>query len=47
MSPEIRPLAALYPPPIYIFYTDTIERGANTVGKSKPPPESTESGDRE
>ena len=29
-----------------IFLTDTIERGANAVGMSIPPPGTTESGDR-
>ena len=29
---------ALYPSPIYISYTDTIERGAYAVGMSIPPP---------
>ena len=37
MSLEIGPLAALNPP-IYIFLTDTIERGANAVGMSMHPP---------
>ena len=47
MSLEIRPLAALYPPPINIFRTDTIERGANAVGMIIPPPAITEVEDRE
>ena len=37
VSLEIRSLAALCPPPIYHFYTNTIERGANAVGKSIQP----------
>ena len=45
MSLEIRPLAALYAPPY--FFSDTIERGANAVGMSIPPPATTESGDRD
>ena len=44
MSLEIRPLAALYPPPrIQYLKSDTIERGANTVGMSIPPLATTES----
>ena len=45
MSHEIRPLAlpaVLYPHPPY-----TIERSANAVGLSIPPPEINESGDRD
>ena len=48
MSLEIRPLAALYPPTPYMFFkADIIERGANAVGMSIPPPATTESRDRE
>ena len=32
ISLEIKPLADLYLPPIYIFEADTIERGTNAVG---------------
>ena len=39
MSLEIRPLAAVYPPPYNFFLTDTTERGANVVGMNIPPPE--------
>ena len=46
-SLEIRPLAALYPPPPYFFKTDIMERSANAVGISIPPPATTESEDRE
>ena len=35
------------PPPLYIFMTDTIERGANAVGMSISPPVTTESEDRD
>ena len=45
-SLEIRPLAALYPPP-YFLKTDIMERSANAVGISIPPPATTESEDRE
>ena len=45
ISPEIRPIAALYPPP-HIFF-NTIESGANAVGMCIPTPETTESWDRE
>ena len=38
LSLEIRPLAALYPPPINIFQTDTIERGANLERSSRSQP---------
>ena len=38
MPLKIRPLAALYPLPYIFFKTDTIEKGANTVGMSLPPP---------
>ena len=45
ISLEIRPLAALYPPRIFLDYT--IERGANAVGMSILDPATTENGDRE
>ena len=45
ISLELRPLAALYPPP-YFLYTVTIDTGSNAVGLSIPPPVTTESGDR-
>ena len=38
---EIRPLAALTPPFHIFFYTETIERGANALGMSIPPPATT------
>ena len=44
ISREIRPLAALYPSPLY-FLADTIE-GVNAVGMSIPAPAITVSGDR-
>ena len=40
MSLEI---CVIPPPPINIFQTDTIERGANAVGISIPPTATTES----
>ena len=43
MSLKIRPLAALYPLPIYL--TDT--KGRDAIGMSIPPPGTTERGDRE
>ena len=46
ISLEIRLLAAVYPSP-HIHLTDTIERGANSVGMSIPPPAIIESRDRE
>ena len=46
MSLEIRPQAALYPPP-YIFFRLIIERGANAVGMSIPHLATTEGGDQE
>ena len=47
MALEIRPLAAITSPPlIYFCYTDTIERGANALDMSIPPPSTTESGDQ-
>ena len=42
MSLEIRPLAALYPQALF-FLDYTIERSANAVGMSIPPPATTES----
>ena len=42
ISLEIRSLAALYPPPILIFQTDTKERGANAVGMLISPPATSE-----
>ena len=47
MALEIRPLAALYPPPHIFFQTDTKEGGANAVGISIIPPATTKKGDRE
>ena len=47
MSLEIRPLAALYPPPSYLFFR-LVQRGANAVGMLFiPPPTTNGSGDRE
>ena len=46
VSLESRSLAALYPPPVYYFQTDTIERGVNDVGIIIPPPATSESGDQ-
>ena len=45
MSLEIRPLAALYPPPYFLI--DSMERGENAVGMIIPHPATTESGDRD
>ena len=47
MSLEIRPLAVLYPTSYFFRHTNTIERGANAVGLSIPPPATSESGDRD
>ena len=48
VSLEIKSLAALYSPPIYIFFlADTIEKVSNTVGMSITPPAIPESGDKE